>query len=79
MVAFRCSDSSTPFSRAAADRLSTFDLPAYDGGTISAEHGFGTLKRKMFERATALVELELIQAPRQTINPEKAPKPEGLV
>jgi FAD/FMN-containing dehydrogenase len=46
-----------------------FDLVEALGGSISAEHGIGRLKRAELARRKAPVELELMRALKQTLDP----------
>jgi FAD/FMN-containing dehydrogenase len=54
---------------AAANRI-VHDLVAAAGGSISAEHGIGQLKRDELKRYTADVELDLMRRIKAALDPE---------
>jgi len=56
-------------ARAASVRRFVHDLVHECGGSFSAEHGIGQLKVEELERYTSAVELELMRAIKQTLDP----------
>jgi FAD/FMN-containing dehydrogenase len=52
-----------------------FDIVAKLGGSISAEHGIGVLKREMLPKAKDPVALELMRALKRTLDPNNILNP----
>ncbi len=49
------------------------------GGTISAEHGIGSIKRTRFENSAGAVDLKLMQNMKQAMDPDGRFNPDVLL
>jgi FAD/FMN-containing dehydrogenase len=56
-----------------------FDLVEELGGSISAEHGIGRLKRDELARRKPAVELELMRALKRTLDPQGILNPGAVI
>jgi FAD/FMN-containing dehydrogenase len=56
-----------------------FDLVATLGGTISAEHGIGRLKRAELARRKSAVELALMRQIKRTLDPKGILNPGAIL
>lgn len=56
-----------------------YDSVARLGGSISAEHGLGQLKRKVIQRYKSALELELMRAIKRTLDPHNLMNPGKVV
>jgi FAD/FMN-containing dehydrogenase len=65
----------TLLERTGAVRRAIHDLVASFGGSFSAEHGIGALKVDELERYTSPVELSLMRAIKQALDPNDTMNP----
>jgi FAD/FMN-containing dehydrogenase len=74
-------DSTTAAWRAAGDKVTTaiYDLVAELGGSFSAEHGVGRLKKSYLEKYRGGVELTLMKSLKKTLDPQNILNPGKVI
>jgi FAD/FMN-containing dehydrogenase len=79
-IHYNCSKSERQEARAFFDQAPQVNHVVYDvvhalGGSISAEHGLGVLKREEIKRYKSAVELDLMQSIKRTLDPHNLMNP----
>ena len=79
-IHYNCSKSERQEARAFFDQAPQVNRVVYDvvhglGGSISAEHGLGVLKREEIKRYKSAVELEVMQSIKRTLDPHNLMNP----